>query len=247
MNDDKRRRAILAGALLGDALGGLVRGLSLKEIQQVYGPAGFTQLPGDAGLGPFSAGLLRSYATKSEGYVELLPDANPAAQIMGLSPHIAHSDDDQLFKTVQRVLPDAENQPDALAATLGAAYLVALTVQGVHVNQYIGKVMTFCDGLSDAFDLKMLRIGHVLGWVDEDAALNHIGKGISPVDTVAMALYCVLRYDDDFIRCVGRAVNINGDSAAMGVIAGAVMGARLGDVALMPQAWRAQLGLDDLL
>lgn len=238
MADDTRLNAILWGAALGDALGATVRGLSLHQIKAAYGLQGVRVLPDDAQPGPHTAQLLTLAADKT---IQPVMGGNPAACVAGLA-YINHADDAALFRALADVVPDA--QPATLAATLAAGYMVAATMQGIHVNEYVNKTMTFCDGISDVFDTTLLRIGHVLGWVDEDAALKHIGTGQSPVDTVVMALYCVLRYDDDFIACVGRAATTDGDSAAIAAIAGAIMGVRLGDVNLLPDAWIARLDLD---
>jgi ADP-ribosylglycohydrolase len=58
-------------------------------------------------------------------------------------------------------------------------------------------------------------------------------------EAVALAVYCVLRYPDDYTACVRRAANIDGDSDSVACIAGGIMGARLGLEAI-PTAWRAR-------
>ena len=76
--------------------------------------------------------------------------------------------------------------------------------------------------------LSMLRVGHVLGWGDEVAALRHIGEGWIGEEAVALALYCILRYPDSYVDCVRRGANTDGDSDSIACIAGGIMGARLG-------------------
>jgi ADP-ribosylglycohydrolase len=126
--------------------------------------------------------------------------------------------------------------PTAIAASIGAAYLISLVLNGAHDHDYLRKVMTFCDGISDEFDAAILRVGHVLGWGNEEAALDHIGQGWTGEEAVALALYCVLRYPDDYVACVRRAANTNGDSDSIACIAGGIMGARLGLDAI-PASW----------
>ena len=86
----------------------------------------------------------------------------------------------------------------------------------------------------------MLRIGHVLEWTDEFAAINHIGQGWVGEDAVAMAVYCAMRHPDDYVKAVARAVNIPGDSDSVGCITGGLMGARLGMEGI-PYAWIQRL------
>ncbi len=129
--------------------------------------------------------------------------------------------------------------PAAVAASIAAAYAVKLALDGVPADQYLARIMAFPDGISDEFDAAIYRVGHVVAWSDEEAALDHVGQGWVGEEAVALALYCVLRYPDDYAACVRRAANTNGDSDSIACIAGGIMGARLGPEAI-PAAWRAR-------
>ncbi len=139
--------------------------------------------------------------------------------------------------------------PTAIAATVAAAYLVKIALDGVPISNYISRLYEFVTGISDEFDLAILRVGHVLGWANEDLALDHIGQGWTGEEAVALALYCVLRYPDDYLACIRRAANTNGDSDSIACIAGGIMGARLG-LSAIPLEWRTNCenasGLSDL-
>lgn len=126
--------------------------------------------------------------------------------------------------------------PTALAAAVAAAYLVKLALDGVKPADYIRQTLAFTEGMSDELTYALLRIGHVLGWTNEEAALEHLGQGWTGEEAVALALYCVLRYPDDYVACVRRAANTNGDSDSIACIAGGIMGARLG-LAAIPESW----------
>ena len=136
--------------------------------------------------------------------------------------------------------------PAAIAASIAGAYLVKLALDDVPVAQYLSKTMAFCDGISDEFDRAMLRIGHVLGWGSETHALKHLGEGWVGEEAIALALYCVLRYPDDYVSAVRRGANTNGDSDSIACIAGGIMGARLG-IDAIPQAWRERCEKHDYL
>ncbi|MFQ3565487.1 MAG: ADP-ribosylglycohydrolase family protein [Aggregatilineales bacterium] len=139
--------------------------------------------------------------------------------------------------------------PAAVAASIAAAYAVALALEGISTAEYLPRIAQFVDGISEEFDQALRRVGHVGAWGDEERALAHIGKGWVGDEAVAMALYCVLRYPDDYVACVCRAANIDGDSDSVACIAGGIMGARLGMGAL-PVEWLQRLenydGLVDL-
>lgn len=125
----------------------------------------------------------------------------------------------------------------AVAASIAAAYAVKLALDGVPVPEYLPRIMTFVAGISDEFDQAIYHIGHAGAWVDEEAALHHIGEGWVGEEAVALALYCVIRYPNDYVGCMRRAANTNGDSDSIACIAGGIMGARLG-LGAIPQDWR---------
>lgn len=129
--------------------------------------------------------------------------------------------------------------PAAIAASIAGAYLVKLALDGVAPENYIREVMAFTEGISDEHDQALLRVGHVLGWTDEEAAMNHLGQGWVAEESIALALYCILRYPDDYVACMRRAANSPGDSDSIACIAGGIMGARLG-LAAIPENWRVR-------
>ncbi|PJF38425.1 MAG: hypothetical protein CUN54_10890, partial [Phototrophicales bacterium] len=97
----------------------------------------------------------------------------------------------------------------------------------------------FTSGISNEFHQAILRVGHVLAWGSEDYALDHIGQGWVGEEAVALALYCVLKYPDDYLACIRRGANTNGDSDSIASIAGGISGAKLGLNAI-PEDWRTR-------
>ncbi|MCC6904903.1 MAG: ADP-ribosylglycohydrolase family protein [Anaerolineae bacterium] len=130
--------------------------------------------------------------------------------------------------------------PESIASAVAAAYLVKLALDGVPPEQYVNHVIDFIGDLSDEFVDAMLRVGHVLQWTDEIAAVAHIGAGWVGSEAVAMAVYCAIRHQSDYVAAVRRAVNIAGDSDSVGCITGSLVAARLGLDAI-PPAWVARL------
>jgi ADP-ribosylglycohydrolase len=126
------------------------------------------------------------------------------------------------------------------AAAIAAAYLIKLALDGVPPGGYIRHTLAFTDGISTDFHDALLRVGHVVEWTDEFAAINHIGSGWIGEEAVAMAVYCAVRHADDFAGAVRRAVNIPGDSDSVGCIAGGLVAARLG-LDFLPREWIERL------
>jgi ADP-ribosylglycohydrolase len=152
-----------------------------------------------------------------------------------------YQNDEARLREVAHAVGFATHQhPAADAAAIASAYLVKLALDGVHPNQFSQKVMAFCAGISDEFDYAILRVNHTTGWTDTNAALKHIGEGWVGEEAVALALYCCLKFPDDYVAAVRLGANIDGDSDSVACIAGGILGARLG-VSGIPADWIARL------
>jgi ADP-ribosylglycohydrolase len=160
--------------------------------------------------------------------------------------YMYRGDENRLREVAQASGLITHAHPTAVAASIAAAYAVKLALDDVPTAEYLRRLMSFTDGISDEFDAALYRVGHVEAWNDEEAALDHIGLGWTGEEAVALALYCVLRYPNDYAACVRRAANSSGDSDSVACIAGGVMGARLG-LAAIPAAWRERCEHGDLL
>ena len=71
-------------------------------------------------------------------------------------------------------------------------------------------------------------------------AIRRLGQGWVAEEALAIALYCSMRFEDDWRAGVLAAVNHDGDSDSTGSITGAILGVRLGFPAI-PEAWAAQV------
>ena len=63
---------------------------------------------------------------------------------------------------------------------------------------------------------------------------------------MAIAVYCSLKYSDDFTKAVCSAVNHDGDSDSTGAITGNIMGTLLGESAI-PEKYLENLELYELI
>jgi len=128
----------------------------------------------------------------------------------------------------------------AEAACLAAAFLVKLALDGIPPHLYLEVVLDVTSGISDEFDAALMRMAHALTLSSEEEAMRYIGEGWTGEEAIALALYCVLRYPDDYAAAIWRAANSNGDSDSVACITGGIMGARLG-VKAIPPAWIARI------
>ena len=73
-----------------------------------------------------------------------------------------------------------------------------------------------------------------------------LGEGWVAEETLAIALYCCLRYPADFDKAVIAAVNHSGDSDSTGAVTGNIMGAIVG-YRNIGEKWRKDLELRDVI
>lgn len=80
----------------------------------------------------------------------------------------------------------------------------------------------------------------------DTAAIRQLGEGWIAEETLAIAVFSVMRYIDDFEKCIVCAVNHDGDSDSTGAVAGNIIGAILGYSAI-PQKYLDGLELHDVI
>lgn len=76
--------------------------------------------------------------------------------------------------------------------------------------------------------------------------IKELGEGWVAEETLAIAIYCSLRYRDDFSAGITASVNHDGDSDSTGSVTGQILGARLGYRAI-PEKWKTDLELSDVI
>lgn len=78
------------------------------------------------------------------------------------------------------------------------------------------------------------------------AAIHRLGGGWTGHDALAIAVYCVLKYPENFDAAMIASVNHSGDSDSTGAIAGNILGAKLG-LHGIPQKYQKGLEMKELL
>ena len=64
--------------------------------------------------------------------------------------------------------------------------------------------------------------------LDDLSAIHSLGEGWVAEETLAISVYCALRYADAFERAIVTSVNHSGDSDSTGAVTGNILGAFLG-------------------
>ncbi|MCC8097238.1 MAG: ADP-ribosylglycohydrolase family protein [Eubacterium sp.] len=81
---------------------------------------------------------------------------------------------------------------------------------------------------------------------DDISNIHRLGEGWVAEETLAIAVYCSLRYENDFSKAVIAAVNHKGDSDSTGAVTGNILGALLGCEAI-EEKWKDKLELKDII
>ena len=84
---------------------------------------------------------------------------------------------------------------------------------------------------------------------DDGDAVAHIamlGHSACAESTMAIAIYCALRYEDSFDQAIRTAVNFNGDSDTIAAVTGNILGAWKG-IKCIDQKWIEPLHLEEYL
>lgn len=77
-------------------------------------------------------------------------------------------------------------------------------------------------------------------------AIHMLGEGWVAEEILAIAIYCALKYSNDFKKAIVAAVNHQGDSDSTGAVAGNILGAYLG-LSAIPQEYLGNLELSDVI
>lgn len=81
---------------------------------------------------------------------------------------------------------------------------------------------------------------------DDLENIHILGEGWVAEETLAIALYCALRYQNDFSAGITASVNHKGDSDSTGAVTGNILGAYLG-YNLIDEKWKKRLELSDII
>ena len=139
----------------------------------------------------------------------------PAAVLAHVVNRVLYNESGMTLKEI--VLDSAETLKKIFADDANVDIMVGLIERAVELSENSG---------SDLDNIH--RLGE--GWVGDEA--------------LAIALYCCLRYPDDFSKAIIVSVNHKGDSDSTGAIAGNILGAVCGYEA-MEQKWKDNLELRD--
>jgi ADP-ribosylglycohydrolase len=130
---------------------------------------------------------------------------------------------------------------EAWMAAGALASLVSFVMAGESVTVGVDNIVRLLRVYdSDCNTLRLLERAVRMNMDSQLRSPNELGQGWESDEALAIAVYCALRYEEDFLAGVRLAVNIDGDSDSTGSICGAILGARLG-IGAIPREWAERI------
>ena len=108
-----------------------------------------------------------------------VPDSKGCGSAMRVAPiGYFYLDNPERLKNIARASGICTHgHRTAVAASVGAAYLVKLALDGVSPDRMIPELIDFTHGISGEFDQAIKKVHECLPWENEEKALNYLGKG----------------------------------------------------------------------
>jgi ADP-ribosylglycohydrolase len=134
----------------------------------------------------------------------------------------------------------------ATASSRGGALAVSMALRGFSPKDILEQCVSIPADEHFRGSMKRLQEALTTEFSMDVKAMHHIGEGWVGDEALAMALYAVVKYPNDFKKCMQISVNHDGDSDSVACIAGAILGAMHG-MSIIPQDWMNKLAERDRL
>jgi len=165
--------------------------------------------------------------------------------VMRVMPVGLVEDEANVFEVATRLAAITHGNPTSYLSAGTFAYIIKQIIEGKEIEEAINIA---CKRLAQEANHEevLAAIDQAILKVKEEAPCREnmelLGKGFSSHEALAMAIYAVLSYPEDYTKAVLLAVNHSGDSDSIAAITGSILGAALGYEAI-PEAFRLQIEL----
>ena len=139
--------------------------------------------------------------------------------------------------------------PSGYLSAGALAAIIAAVIDGESLEQAVGCALRELgayagqEECSAALQMARELAGSALS---PEQCIARIGQGWVGEEALAIAVYCALKFQDDFRSAIIAAVNHSGDSDSTGSITGNILGAYLG-VDTIPKRWIDRLELSSVI
>lgn len=169
--------------------------------------------------------------------------------VMRVAPAGLFYPKDEAFEKAAEFAAITHGHPSGYLSAGALAYMIALIIEGEDIEAVVKAAIEKLKGYRGSEEcLRSLNRALELSKSDisDIDAISQLGEGWVGEEALAIAIYCALKYRDDFKKALTAGVNHDGDSDSTGAITGNILGAYLG-LSRIPAEWIEKVELKDVI
>jgi ADP-ribosylglycohydrolase len=159
------------------------------------------------------------------------------------------SDKEHIFKVGAESGAITHGHPSGYLTAGAFAYIIAAIIEGSNlldaVKQTVGVLKEY-KGHEECLTALTNAVELADSGLTDSEAFEKLGEGWVGEEALAIAVYCALKYSNDFKKAIIASVNHSGDSDSTGAITGNILGAYLG-LSSIPEEWVKKLELKGVI
>lgn len=167
--------------------------------------------------------------------------------VMRVAPAGLFYSKEEAFQMAAEFAALTHGHPSGYLSAGALAFIIATIIEGEDIELAVSESLEELKKHKDHGECSKL-LQNAIDLSNSDIkpldAINKLGEGWVGEEALAISVYCVLKYRDDFKLALITAVNHNGDSDSTGAITGNIIGAYLG-VKAIPTEWIEKVELRD--
>ena len=187
---------------------------------------------------------LTALATGTMGTIEKpINDSKGCGGVMRVAPAGLAFRPEEAFRQAAAFAAITHGHPSGYLSSAALAAIVSHVIEGLTLREAAAGAMKLLENEEGAHETVM-KLDEAMRFVERRApperALAVLGEGWVGEEALAIAFFCAGRYPDDLRQALFAAVNHSGDSDSTGSIAGAIVGAWLGEEGI-PAEWSSKI------
>jgi ADP-ribosylglycohydrolase len=139
--------------------------------------------------------------------------------------------------------------PSGYLSAGALAYIIAAIIEGQNLQNAVAGALSETsryDGAEECLKSIKLALALAKGSAPANEAITQLGEGWVGEEALGIAIYCALKYENDFEKALICSVNHDGDSDSTGAITGNILGATLG-LGKIPNQWVERVELKGVI
>ncbi len=169
--------------------------------------------------------------------------------VMRVAPVGLYFPKEHAFEVASKCAALTHGHPSGYLSAGVLAHIIACIIEGAHIQEALDdalRALSKYEGSEECLNIILMARDLAETGQDPKSAIDMIGEGWVGEETLAISIYCALKYNKDFRGAMVAAVNHDGDSDSTGAITGNILGAYLG-VDAIPKEWLRNIELVDVI